>query len=122
MFRKDELMYFWIRLSRVTGKAPGHSFFACTGTDAETTGRFTDQVIKIGFATVYDGQSKEKVFELYKSHILHEAEQDGWTNNTIAMIGKREYDSFRREELRDKEAFEDCFNAPAYEGKTRIKK
>ena len=68
---ENRIMYFWYKLSRVTGKLSGtcHDFFASTGTDAETLGRFEDSVTRFGYATVYPGQTTQQVFELYKDQL-----------------------------------------------------
>jgi hypothetical protein len=120
--QNDKRMHFWIRLTRVTDKAPGHKFFACTGTDAETTGRFCESLVRVGFATVYDGQKQQQVFDLYKDAVVNEANEQGFSNVLVTQIGKREYDAFFKSELRDVEAFDDALAAPAYRGERMIRK
>jgi len=115
----NEFIYFWYKLSRSGQQLKGkcHSFFACTGTDAETTGRFDDSVTRIGYATIYPGQTSAQVFELYKSQLDDDCDRLGFNGLQLVSIGKREYDSFMRTELREIDAFLDELAAPAYTGK-----
>jgi len=115
----DDRIYFWMQFSRVFGKAGPHKFFACTGTDAETTGRFCDSVTRVGFATVFPGQTTAEVFELYKSEVMRDAEQAGFTNNKIVTIRRRDYQAFLREFATKAEEFAEQFYGKAYEGKVR---
>ena len=117
------IMYFWYKLTRVTQKVDvGHKFFASTGTDAETVGRFDDSLTRIGYATVFTGQSASEVFEMYKTQLDHDREQMGYNAMQLVSIGKREYDSLRRVELKAIDAFLDEFAAPAYAGKRMVRK
>ena len=121
---ENRIIYFWYKLSRVTGKLTGkcHKFFASTGTDAETLGRFEDSVTSLGYATVYEGQTGQQVFELYKDQLSDDCERLGFDSMQLVAIGKREYDSLVRVELKAIEAFEDEFEAPAYVGKRMVRK
>jgi hypothetical protein len=120
---QNEIMYFWYKLTRVTSKdCPRHKFFASTGTDAETGGRFDDSITRIGYATIFPGQTSDQVFELYKDQIDSDCKQLGYNAMQLVSISKREYDSFRRLELKAIESFVDEFNAPAYAGKRMVRK
>jgi hypothetical protein len=121
---ENKMIYFWYKLSRVTGKVAGkcHKFFASTGTDAETLGRFEDSVTRIGYTTVYPGQTTQHVFEMYKDQIQAEAIHLGFESLIVTSIGKREYDSLRRVELKAIDAFLDELAAPAYAGKRMVKR
>jgi len=94
----NKIIYFWYKLSRVTGRLSGkcHKFFATTGTDAETLGRFEDSVTRIGYATVYDGQKSQEVFELYKDQLAADCLTLGFDSMIVTMIGKREYDALSK--------------------------
>lgn len=117
---ENKMLYFWYKLTRVSQRFDGkHSFFATTGTDAETTGRFDDSVTRIGYATIYPGQTASQVFELYKSQLDDDCNKLGFNGLQLVLIGKREYDSFRRTELREIDAFLDDLAAPAFAGKVR---
>ena len=121
---ENRIMYFWYKLSRVTGKLSGkcHDFFASTGTDAETLGRFEDSVTRIGYATIYDGQTGQQVFELYKDQLSVECNELGFDSLIVTAIGKREYDALNRTEHRAVDSFRDEFEAPAYAGKRMVRK
>jgi len=120
---ENKFIYFWYKLSRVTSKAaPCHKFFASTGTDAETLGRFEDSVTRIGYATVWPGQTTQQVFELYKDQIQAEGIHLGFDSLLVTSIGKREYDSLNGAELKAIDAFKKAFYAPAYAGKRMVRK
>lgn len=121
---ENKIIYFWYKLSRVTSKLSGqcHNFFASTGTDAETLGRFEDSVTRIGYATVYPGQTTQQVFELYKDQLQADCMQLGFESLIVTSIGKREYDSLRRVELKAIDAFLDELAEPAYAGKRIVKR
>lgn len=120
---ENRIMYFWYKLTRVTQKVDvGHKFFASTGTDAETVGRFDDSITRIGYATVFPGQHSKDVFEMYRAQLESDCKQLGFNSITLTSIGKREYDSLRRLELKAIDAFLDEFQAPAYSGKRMVKR
>ena len=121
---ENKIIYFWYKLARVSGKIVGksHSFFASTGTDAETLGRFEDSVTRIGYATVYPGQTTQQVFELYKDQLQEDGTRLGFESLIVTSIGKREYDSLRRAELKAIDSFLDAFLEPAYGGKRMVRK
>jgi len=121
---ENKFIYFWYKLSRVSGKLSGksHSFFACTGTDAETLGRFEDSVTRIGYATVYPGQTTQQVFELYKDQLQVDGVRLGFESLVVTSIGKREYDSLQRAELKAIDSFLEDFSEPAYAGKRMVRK
>ena len=120
----NKIIYFWYKLSRVTSKLSGkcHDFFASTGTDAETLGRFEDSVTRFGYATVWPGQTTQQVFELYKDQLQAECTSLGFESLIVTSIGKREYDALRRVELKAIDAFLDELAAPAYAGKRMVRK
>ena len=124
MLADHTTVYFWYKLSRVTGKIAGpcHSFFASVGTDAETVGRFGDSITRVGYATVYPGQTAVQVFEMYKAQLDADCRSLGFNGMIVTSIGKREYDSLRRIELRAIDAFLDELAEPAYAGKRMVRR
>lgn len=122
MFRKNEMMYFWWKIGRVADKVPCHKFFASTGTDAETTGRFTDSVTRVGFSTVYDYQSKHAVFERYQQQVISDARALGYDNVQVVSITRREFETFNRQESIACELFYNSYLEPAYQGERKVKK
>lgn len=120
----NKIIYFWYKLSRVTSKLSGkcHDFFASTGTDAETLGRFEDSVTRFGYATVWSGQTTQQVFELCKDQLQAECTSLGFESPIVTSIGKREYDALRRVERKAIDAFLDELAAPAYAGKRMVRK
>jgi hypothetical protein len=64
MLWNDNKIYVWMQFSRVSGKVGSCNFFAHPNSDAKATGQFNDSITRVGFATVYPGQSKQEVFEL----------------------------------------------------------
>lgn len=121
---ENKIIYFWYKLSRVTSKITSkcHKFFASTGTDAETLGRFEDSVTRIGYATIYDGQTGQQVFELYKEQLQADCIRLGFESLIVTSIGKRQYDALNRTEHRAVNSFRDEFDAPAYAGKRMVKR
>lgn len=120
---ENKFIYFWYKLTRVTQKVGvSHKFFASTGTDAETVGRFDDSITRIGYATIFAGQHASDVFEMYKTQLDHDREEMGYNAMQLVSIGKREYDSLRRVELKAVDSFRDEFDAPAYAGKRMVRK
>ena len=122
MFKREETMYFWWKIGRVADKSPSHQFFASTGTDAETTGRFTDSVTRVGFSTVYGHQSKHEVFEKYQQQVIADAQSLGFDNVQVVSITRREYDAFYRGESIACELFHNTYSEPAYTGERMIRK
>ena len=120
----NKIIYFWYKLSRVTSKLSGkcHDFFASTGTDAETLGRFEDSVTRFGYATVWPGQTTQQVFELCKDQLQAECTSLGFESPIVTSIGNREYDALRRVERKAIDAFLDELAAPAYAGKRMVRK
>lgn len=120
---ENQMMYFWYKLTRVTQKVGvSHKFFASTGTDAETVGRFDDSVTRIGYAIVWPGQTTQQVFELYKDQLQEDGIRLGFGSLIVTPIGKREYDSLNGAELKEVDAFKKAFYAPAYSGKRMVRK
>jgi hypothetical protein len=62
------------------------------------------------------------VFELYKDQLQADCTSLGFDSLLVTSIGKREYDSLRRAELKAIDSFLDDLAAPAYAGKRMVKR
>ena len=91
-------LYFWCRLTRVTGKADKpHKWYATVGTDAETTGRFDDSITYVGFATARGNQCQAVVASKWKNEQIRYGESIGFDHCMIVAISEKEYEVFTRE-------------------------
>jgi hypothetical protein len=122
MLWNDNKIYVWMQFSRVSGKVGKCDFFAHPNSDAKATGQFNDSITRVGFATVYPGQTKDEVFNLYREQAIEDAQQRGFTNNKVVPIRRRDYQAFLRSELIDAEEFLGAYYAPAYQGKRMVRK
>jgi hypothetical protein len=122
MLAMSTMIYFWYKLTRIGDKVSNHKFFACTGTDAETIGRFDDSITRIGYATIYPGQTSHEVFGLYQEQLLDDCQRLGFQSLIVVAIGKREYDSLRRVEMAAMDDFWEALAEPAYSGKRMVKR
>jgi hypothetical protein len=118
----DKYIYVYMQFSRVTGQAGPHCFYGWTGCDSETVGRFGDSITRLGYASVYPGQTKEQVFESYKEQVIEDATRLGYTTHRVFLIGRKDYQAMYRSELQDAEEFVEAFYSPAYQGKRMVKK
>ncbi len=122
MWLFNKYVYIWMKFTRVTGRAGPHSFYAFPKSDSETTGFFTDSQSGLGEITVPCGETPEQAFKKYKAYVIEQAESQGYTNNQVLSIPKKNYDVLVRELLRDLQELEDDFYAPAYQGKRMVKR
>lgn len=122
MWNNTKHVYFWMHFTRVTGKAGNHKFYASTGTDSETLGRFDASVTRVGYTIVNYGEKSEDAFQRYKTFALAGAEAMGYTNNQIVAIRRSEYKAFVTGEAREVDDFDEQFRAPAYQGKRTVRK
>jgi hypothetical protein len=118
----DNHLYFWMQFSRTSGKVGKCDFFAHPNTDAKATGQFNDCITRVGYATVYPGQTKEEVFDQYKREVFEDAESHGWNNNKLISISRRDYQVTLKKQLREMADLEEQYLQPAYVGERMIKK
>lgn len=91
-------LYFWCRITRCTGPSPKcHRFYAACGSDAETTGRFDDSVVFVGYATCFHGQRREEVAQAYIDDINRHARANGFNVKPwVIEIQEKEYRYYER--------------------------
>ena len=93
-------LYFWVRLTRVTGRCDvPHKWHATTGTDAETLGRFDDSITYAGFTTVWPHQSELQVAAKYREEQIQHGLNNGFNQALIVAINAREYEALTRDRM-----------------------
>lgn len=91
-------LYFWCKLTRVTGKVDKpHKWHATVGTDAEVTGRFDDSITFVGFATAWGNQSHTMVASKWKNEQIRYGESIGFDHCLIVAITEIEYQHWTRQ-------------------------
>lgn len=93
-------LYFWVRLTRVTGRCDvPHKWHATTGTDAETIGRFDDSISYVGFTTVWPHQSELQVAAKYREEQIQHGRNMGFDQALIVQINARDYEVLTRQRM-----------------------
>ena len=93
-------LYFWVRLTRVTGRCDvPHKWHATTGTDAETIGRFDDSISYVGFTTVWPHQSELQVAAKYREEQIRHGRDIGFDQALIVQINARDYEVLTRQRM-----------------------
>ena len=93
-------LYFWVRLTRVTGRCDvPHKWHATTGTDAETLGRFDDSITYVGFTTVWPHQSELQVAAKYRDEQIQHGLNIGFNQALIVAINAQDYEALTRQRM-----------------------
>ena len=93
-------LYFWVRLTRVTGRCDApHKWHATTGTDAETLGRFDDSITYVGFTTVWPHQSELQVAAKYRDEQIQHGLNIGFNQALIVAINAQDYEALTRQRM-----------------------
>ena len=93
-------LYFWVRLTRVTGRCDvPHKWHATTGTDAETLGRFDDSITYVGFTTVWPHQSELQVAAKYRDEQIQHGLNIGFEQALIVAINAQDYEVLTRDRM-----------------------
>ena len=93
-------LYFWVRLTRVTGRCDvPHKWHATTGTDAETIGRFDDSITYVGFTTVWPHQSELQVAAKYREEQIQHGLNIGFNQALIVAINAQDYEALTRQRM-----------------------
>ena len=93
-------LYFWVRLTRVTGRCDApHKWHATTGTDAETLGRFDDSITYVGFTTVWPHQSELQVAAKYRDEQIQHGLNIGFEQALIVAINAQDYEVLTRDRM-----------------------
>ena len=93
-------LYFWVRLTRVTGRCDvPHKWHATTGTDAETLGRFDDSITYAGFTTVWPHQSELQVAAKYRDEQIQHGLNIGFEQALIVAINAQDYEVLTRDRM-----------------------
>ena len=87
-------VYFWVKLSRTTGRVgtwtPG------LATDAQATGVFNDSVEGVYFNTVHSGQREHQVRRRFQTEISGYAMECRFDRYQVVTISETEYYAFTR--------------------------
>ena len=93
-------LYFWVRLTRVTGRCDvPHKWHATPGTDAETIGRFDDSISYVGFTTVWPHQSELQVAAKYREDQIRHGRNIGFDQSLIVQINETDYEVLTRQRM-----------------------
>jgi hypothetical protein len=91
-------VYFWTKMSRVTGGANvPNSWHAWLNTDAKATGLFDDSVTQVYSVTARLGQTVESVTHEFQRWFERHRQACGYSGVLVVVISRREYDSWNRE-------------------------
>ena len=86
-------LYFWVKLTRVTGKvgAGWHPSSTTDNSDAMASGIFSDSVTYVGFTTVFAGQNRSEVAGKWSAKERANGVAMGFPHADIVEISEREY-------------------------------
>ena len=86
-------LYFWVKLTRVTGRVGKgwHPSSTCDNSDAMASGIFSDSLTYVGYATVFAGQNRSDVFRKWSAEERANGVALGFTHADIHEISEREY-------------------------------
>ena len=86
-------LYFWVKLTRVTGKVGKgwHPSSTSDNSDAMASGIFSDSVTYVGFATVFAGQRFGDVARKYMAEERANGIAFGFAHADIHEISAKEY-------------------------------